>query len=463
MPWPTISESTVSKTDARLMASESSVSALFQLAMTHHEEGRLAEAERVYREVAAHGYRVADVKRLLAGLADEAGRLDVALTRWQEIVHVTPDDAAALSALGSVLLRLGRPGEAVEAFAAAARRAPDSPDAAAGLGVALSDAGRLDEALATLLDAAERWPAIPLIRHRLRQAVASAIPAWHVPMMNDAPRNDAFERAIRRAVAVHGPGCSVLDIGTGSGLLSMMAARSGAASVVTCEAVPSIAAIARRIVAANGYADRIRVIGKRSTALEVGADLEAPADVLVSEILSNTVLTEGVLATFEDALKRLVKPAAAIVPRAVAAVGCLAGGEVLERLAFAGTIAGFDLSAFTALAAPRLPIVGFSPPWVRLSADHDLVSFDLTAATHPPILTRLPMRATADGIAVGIVQWMRVDLDEATVFANPPETTTEGGWQQVLHTFPQPVRVNAGRMVDIVAGHDRSGLILMPA
>lgn len=444
------------------MISEAAVSGLFQRAMTHHEEGRLDEAERLYREVAAHGYRVGDVKRLMAGLADEAGRLDVALMRWQEIVNTAPDDVPALSALGSVLLRLGRAGEAVEAFAAAARRAPDNPDAAAALGVALSDAGRRDEALATLLEAAERWPDVPLIRHRLRQAVAAVVPAWHVPMMNDAPRNEAFERAIRRAVATRGPAARVLDIGTGSGLLSMMAARSGAASVVTCEVVPSIAAIARRIIAANGYADRIRVVGKLSTDLQIGTDLEAPADVLVSEILSNSVLTEGVLGTFEDALKRLVKPSAAIIPRAVTAVGCLAGGDALESLAFTGTVAGFDLSAFTILAAPRLPILGFSPPWVRLSGDHDLVQFDLTAPTHSPSLARLPVRATTDGLAVGIVQWMRVDLDEQTVFTNPSETTAGGGWQQVLHTFPRPIRVAAGETVEIAAGHDRAGLILMP-
>ena len=43
--------------------------------------------------------------------------------------------------------------------------------------------------------------------------------------MNDIPRNDAYFNAIKLAVSEHD---FVLDIGTGSGLLSMMAGDSGA-------------------------------------------------------------------------------------------------------------------------------------------------------------------------------------------------------------------------------------------
>jgi tetratricopeptide (TPR) repeat protein len=437
--------------------------ALFIQAMTHHEEGRFADAERDYKAVASLDYRRAEVARLLAGVADESGRLDLALARWQAISQAAPDDLQARMAIGFLLLRLGRAPDAVETFKAAVTQAPEDPDAASALGVALTDAGRHDEALAVLMWAAEHWPKEPLIRHRMRQAAAAVVPSWHVPMMNDTGRNEAFEQAIRRAVAAHGPGCRVLDIGSGSGLLSMMAARAGAASVVSCEGVPAVAKTAQRVIAHNGYADRIRVIGKLSTALTVGGDLDEPADVLVSEILSNSILTEGVLATFEDALKRLVKPGAAVIPRGVTAVGCLAGGPALERLAAVGPVSGFDLSPFQALSAPRLPILGASTPWARLSADHDLVHIDLMQPANPPAVTRLPLQASADGLAVGIIQWMRIALDAETVFANPPEQEIGGGWQQVLHTFTTPVRVARGETVEILAGHDRANLILMPA
>ena len=87
-------------------------------------------------------------------------------------------------------------------------------------------------------------------------------------MMDDKRRSDSYEAAIRRIV----PGKLVLDIGTGSGLLAMMAARAGTAHVMTCETVATIAERARTIIAKNGLADRITVIAKSSTDLVVGRD-----------------------------------------------------------------------------------------------------------------------------------------------------------------------------------------------
>ena len=51
----------------------------------------------------------------------------------------------------------------------------------------------------------------------------------------------------------------VLDIGTGTGLLSMMAVRLGADSVVACEEFRPMAECAERVMKENGYWDRIKL------------------------------------------------------------------------------------------------------------------------------------------------------------------------------------------------------------
>lgn len=105
---------------------------------------------------------------------------------------------------------------------------------------------------------------------RAFDAVADAVASSsYLDMLNDTPRNEAFAAAIARVA----PGVHVLDIGTGTGLLALLAAAAGAAQVTACEVFPPMARVARRVVAANGDAGgRVRVIAKRSSELSVGPD-----------------------------------------------------------------------------------------------------------------------------------------------------------------------------------------------
>ena len=63
-----------------------------------------------------------------------------------ELVRRQPEDAGAQHNLGTVLLRLGRPTEAVEAFLASLRERPDAALTHLSLGYALHNAGRDGEA-----------------------------------------------------------------------------------------------------------------------------------------------------------------------------------------------------------------------------------------------------------------------------------------------------------------------------
>jgi len=281
-------------------------------------------------------------------------------------------------------------------------------------------------------------------------------------MLNDQRRNDAFEAAILAAIGRAGPDASVLDIGTGSGLLSMMAARAGARSVTACEMVPVIADMARQIIADNGYDHRIAVHTAPSTQLQVGTHLDARADILVSEILSSDLLTEHVIATFEDAHARLLKPDAIIIPRAASAIGCLVESQLLADYVFVDQVSGFDLSRFGALASPKLPIHGTMTDWNRLSGDVELVHIDLTRAHHPNDLQLLQIDVLNSGIATGIVQWMQLDLADGIAFDNHPDGYSDGGWLQVLHTFPEPIDVRAGDVLNVAVGHDRVTLVVRP-
>jgi len=435
---------------------------ILEQAMQLQAAGDLAGAEARYRMVIEAGYRTADVLPVLAGILGLRGADDEALAMWDRLLAIAPGHAVAHHEKGLIYSRTGQHELAIAALQASCAADAGNPVSANNLAVMLADAGRKHEALEQFRRALALQPGNIHIAHQINRLCAEMVPFWHIPMLNDTRRNDAFEAAIRAAVAQAGPMASVLDIGTGSGLLSMMAARAGALSVTACEMVPVIADTARAIIADNGFADRVTVHTAPSTALRVGEHLDQRADILVSEILSSDLLTEKVIDTFEDAHDRLLKDDAIIIPRAAAAIGCLVESAVLADYVFVDKVSGFDVSRFGALAAQKLPIHGTMTDWKRLSDDIELLRIDLSRTAHPAALHTLGITVVEDGIAAGIVQWMQVDLAEGITFDNHPDGYTDGGWLQVLHTFPAPIPVRAGDRLDIAVGHDRVTLILRP-
>jgi type II protein arginine methyltransferase len=327
----------------------------------------------------------------------------------------------ALIEKGSLLHRLGKTEEAIAHFDAARRIAPDHELVLTNLAVALADSGRRHEAVVAFRKILELNPENEYVRHQLRRLISIIVPFWHVRMLNDTTRNDAFERAIQAAIAREGRHARVLDIGAGSGLLSMMAARAGAANIVACERVPIIAEAAERIVALNGLDRAIRVINKASSDLAVGNDLEGRADILVSEIISSDLLAENVLDTFQDAHLRLLREGATVIPRAATAVGCLVESEVLEKYATVSVVSGFDVSPFNELAPSRLPVHGIMTSWRRLSDDFDLVGIDLTKSKHQAVIQERAVTVREHGQAVGVIQWINLDLADGISFSNHPD------------------------------------------
>jgi precorrin-6B methylase 2 len=133
----------------------------------------------------------------------------------------------------------------------------------------------------------------------------------HRTMIRDRVRTEAFRRAIEAAVK---PGDVVLDVGAGTGILSLLAARAGASKVYAVEQT-SIATLARELVASNGLGEIVEVIQGDI------ADVELPeeVDVLVSEWLGGFGIDEGMLVPVLVARDRWLKPGGVIIPAVVVA------------------------------------------------------------------------------------------------------------------------------------------------
>ena len=132
-------------------------------------------------------------------------------------------------------------------------------------------------------------------------------------------------RPFRRAIdSVVGPGAVVLDVGAGSGILSLFAARAGAARVYAVEET-TIAVLAQELAAANGFAQVVRVVQGDIT------EIEPPerVDVIVSEWLGGFGIDEGMLGPVIAARDRWLKPGGIMIPHSVTAWTALVHDQYL--------------------------------------------------------------------------------------------------------------------------------------
>ncbi|MBI1201168.1 MAG: hypothetical protein GC182_01525 [Rhodopseudomonas sp.] len=311
------------------------------------------------------------------------------------------------------------------------------------------------EALTRALQLAPHEPEVVTIASEL---FSESVPAWHGTIVTDRARNQAYDAALQNAIE---PGMRVLEVGTGTGILAMMAARAGAAEVVTCEANPLIAARARLIVAQNGYADRVRVIAKHSDDLRLGVDLSEPADVFVSEIISGSLLNEAVLPVVQDVVPRLMKPDGIVIPFRGAIRVALAWYEGAPSMRL-GTIEGFDLSGFNPLLAPHYSLQVEDALLRKSSAAAELFAFTFqSGGPYPDNRASLTLRATAR--ANGVVQWIRIRTDRETYYENEPGTGEGSSWCAEFHPFLDGGAVEPGQDVVVHASHSQTALRIWTA
>ena len=417
--------------------------------------GRYEAAEHALREAVSLSEREPEAPLLLARLYRTNERHTEAAAAYRRVLDIDPRHAEARAELAESLHVLGARAEAMSLLARL-RDETASGDWPAErlhwLAAAYTRIGKEGEAIPLLEKAAEAAPAAFGTSHALRQLRGKVVPYWHFAMMQDEARNAAYAEALGKTVT---PESLVLEIGTGSGLLAMLAAKAGARHVFTCESEPLLAETARRIIADNGLSDRITVIAKASQQLRLGEDLPEPAGILLSELLSDSVYAEDLLAVTADARARLLQPDAQLIPWKVSAVTCLAGGSRLAAASQVGTAAGFDLRRFNRFAPGSLSVSLTEKDFLALSAPLEAFPAELAAPPEKARQELFSYRTLAEGTAAGLLQWNRLYLAEGVVFENaPPVAWQPSSWRQTFFAFDRPVEVAPGDDVEVTGLHN---------
>jgi precorrin-6B methylase 2 len=139
-----------------------------------------------------------------------------------------------------------------------------------------------------------------------------------------------------------------LEVGTGAGLLSCIAARLGAKHVYSVEQSPVLYRVAQKVVETNGLSDTITLLNVHSKDLVALGAIKEPIDVFVTETIGTHGLDEGI-ALILDHVKPLLSPKAKIIPESIRFKHCLVNmSGVREQAEILNPILGLDLSALNA-------------------------------------------------------------------------------------------------------------------
>ncbi|CAF0850936.1 unnamed protein product [Rotaria sp. Silwood1] len=113
----------------------------------------------------------------------------------------------------------------------------------------------------------------------------------HELMLRDRPRVSAYYDAIMNNKKLF-ENKVVLDVGSGTGILSMFAAKAGANLVYAVDACPTICDLAEQLIKYNGLHDRIKVINKRVEDIE---KFDENIDIIISEWMGFYLFHESML------------------------------------------------------------------------------------------------------------------------------------------------------------------------
>ncbi|KAI3814805.1 hypothetical protein L1987_14450 [Smallanthus sonchifolius] len=296
----------------------------------------------------------------------------------------------------------------------------------------------------------------------------------HKEMISDKVRTDAYRQAI-----VGNPsllkGATVLDVGCGTGILSLFAAQAGASIVNAVEASDKMASVASQIARDNGLllnqasnggtkpgSGVIKVINSMVEDLIESGQIEPHSvDVLVSEWMGYCLLYESMLSSVLVARDHWLKPGGAILPDT--ATMFVAGfSKGATSISFWENVYGFNMSSIgkeLVEDAAHIPIVDVVDGNNLVTNTALLQAFDLVKMKPDEVdftaSVQLELKSSNSTEieptitkCYGVVLWFETSFtsrfckETPTVLSTSPYTPPTH-WSQTLLTFCEPISLTS--------------------
>lgn len=272
----------------------------------------------------------------------------------------------------------------------------------------------------------------------------------HEEMLKDEVRTRTYMRSI-----VNNPHLFkdkvVMDVGCGTGILSMFAAKAGAKAVYGIECA-GIATSAEKIVKANGLDHIVTIVHGKVEEIKLPVD---KVDIIISEWMGYFLLYESMLDTVLWARDKWLKPDGLLFPdKATLYVTAIEDAEYREdKINFWDNVYGFDMSCIKELALVE-PLVDVCEPKQVMSNSCSILDIDLYTVTKEELdfSSDFKLNVNRSDYCHALVAYFTVQFSKTHTklgFSTGPRADYTH-WKQTVFYLDKPITANLG---EVMTGH----------
>ncbi|EJD52811.1 S-adenosyl-L-methionine-dependent methyltransferase [Auricularia subglabra TFB-10046 SS5] len=269
----------------------------------------------------------------------------------------------------------------------------------------------------------------------------------HEEMLKDSVRTGSYRNAMYNNKHLF-KGKTVLDVGCGTGILSMFAAKAGAAKVVGID-MSNIIDQAEKIIEANGFKDTITLVKGKLEEVELPIQ---QFDIIVSEWMGYFLLYESMLDTVLLARDKYLAPGGMLFPdTATIYLAAIEDQEYKEeKINFWDNVYGFDYSCIKDIAL-REPLVDTVEMKAVVSDPCQIKHIDLRTARKEDLTFDVPfkLKITRNDFVHAFLAWFDISFGcthKPVRFSTGPHAAYTH-WKQTVFYTPETLTVSEGQEI----------------
>lgn len=242
----------------------------------------------------------------------------------------------------------------------------------------------------------------------------------------------------------------VMDVGCGTGILSMFAAKAGAKQVIGVEC-SSIIHQAKKIIDANGLSEQITLLHGKVEEVELPEGIEK-VDIIISEWMGYFLLYESMLDTVLVARDKFLKKGGLLFPdKATLYIAAIEDGEYMnEKIHFWDNVYGFDMSSIKELAYLE-PLVDTVESEAVVTNQTKILEVDIATVTKEELdfLGEFKINARRSDYVHAFVAYFDCTFSKChkpiTFSTSPHSEYTH--WKQTVFYLQNPIAIGPGEMI----------------